>query len=273
MPIKKFRPITPGRRSMTVDTYEDITKTTPEKSLLVKRKHFAGRNSYGRITMRHKGGGNRTFIRIVDFRRDKLNVPAKVAAIEYDPNRTTRLCLLNYVDGEKRYIVAPDGIKVGDMIVSGENADIKIGNALPIRSIPVGTVIHCVELKKGSGAKLGRTAGSSVIIMAKEGEYAHLKLPSGEIRLVDINCIGVIGQVGNLDHENISIGKAGRNRWKGIRPTVRGIAMNPCDHPHGSQVNHAKGGNHPVSFSNVPTKGYKTRSNKATDRFIVKRRR
>ena len=273
MPIRTYNPTTPSRRKMTVDTYEDITKTTPEKSLLIRRKKNAGRNSYGRITVRHMGGGNRTFVRIVDYRRDKDGIPAKVAAIEYDPNRSARLALLNYKDGEKRYIVCPDGLKVGDEIISSDSADIKIGNTLSIKAIPVGTVVHCVELKKGAGAKLGRTAGSTIIIMAKESEYAHLKLPSGEIRLVDVNCLATIGQVGNLDHENITIGKAGRNRWKGIRPSVRGIAMNPCDHPHGSQVNHAKGGNHPVSYSNVPTKGYKTRSNKSTDRFILKRRK
>ena len=273
MAIKEFRPITPSRREMTVDTYEDVTKDKPEKSLVVHLKSMAGRNSYGRITVRHQGGGNRKFYRIVDFKRDKINVPAKVIAVEYDPNRNVRICLLVYKDGEKRYILRPEGLKVGDAVISGENADIKAGNTLPLRNIPDGTVVHNVELRKNNGGQLGRGAGTSIIIMAKEGDYAQLKLPSGEIRLVDLGCYATIGQLSNIEHKNINMGKAGRKRWLGIRPTVRGMAMNPCDHPHGGGEGRSKGNNHPVSFSNVPTKGYKTRKNKSTDRFIIKRRR
>ena len=273
MAIKTFKPYTPSRRGMTANTYEEVTTTKPEKSLLVALTKHAGRNSYGRITMRHCGGGNRNFYRLIDFKREKNAVPAKVVSVEYDPNRSSRICLLQYKDGEKRYIICPDGLKVGDAVVSGEAADIKVGNALPLKNIPVGTIVHNVEMKRNAGGQMGRTAGSIIIIMAKEGQYAHLKLPSGEIRIVDVNCYATIGQVGNLEHENINVGKAGRNRWKGIRPSVRGLAMNPCDHPHGSQTNHSKGGNHPVSFSNVPTKGYKTRKNKSTDKFIIKRRK
>lgn len=272
MPVKEFNPVTPGSRQMTVDTYEDITNKKPLRSLLSPIKKTAGRNSYGRITVRHKGGGNRTFYRSIDFKRDKLNITAVVSSIEYDPNRTTRICLLNYKDGEKRYILCPEGLKVGDEIISGENADIKIGNALPLKSIPVGTVVHNVELRENKGGQLGRTAGSAIIIMAKEGQFAHLKLPSGEIRLVSINCFATIGQLGNITHENVNYGKAGRKRWLGIRPTVRGMTMNPCDHPHGGGEGRSKGNNHPVSFSNVPAKGFKTRRNKSTDKYILKRR-
>ncbi|MEI6845432.1 MAG: 50S ribosomal protein L2 [Candidatus Firestonebacteria bacterium] len=273
MPIKTYRPTTPSRRQMTVDTFEDITVTKPEKSLLLKLKKNAGRNSYGRITVRHQGGGTSPAYRIVDFKRNKIGVPGVVSTIEYDPNRTVRISLIVYKDGEKRYILCPLGLKVGDVIVSSDAADIKIGNCLPLKAIPVGTIVHNVELERGKGGQLGRSAGTSITLMAKDGGYCSLKMPSNEMRMVSVECFATIGQMGNLDHENINIGKAGRNRWKGIRPTVRGMAMNPCDHPHGGGEGRSKGNNHPVSFSNVPTKGYKTRKNKRTSKFIVKRRR
>ncbi|MFH1825547.1 MAG: 50S ribosomal protein L2 [Candidatus Firestonebacteria bacterium] len=273
MPIRQYNPVTPGRRQMTVDNYGDITRTEPERSLLLSFKKCAGRNAYGRITVRHHGGGNKNLYRIIDFKRNKFNVSAKVLSVEYDPNRSVRICLLVYQDGEKRYILCPEGLKVGDTIISGENVDIKIGNTLPLKNIPMGTIVHNVELAKNKGGQLGRSAGTSITIMAKEGEYAHLKLPSKEIRLVNINCLATIGQLGNIDHENISVGKAGKNRWLGIRPTVRGMAMNPCDHPHGGGEGRSKSNKHPVSYSNVPTKGYKTRGNKSTDKYILKRRK
>lgn len=258
---------------MTVLTGEELTKKKPEKRLLAKRSSTGGRNNQGRITCRHHGGGHKRKYRIVDFRRDKTGVPAKVAAIEYDPNRSARLALLHYVDGEKRYILWPHGLSVGDTVVSGPEADIKPGNALPIRSIPVGTMVHNVELKIGKGGQLARSAGSVVQILAKEGQYAHLRLRSGEVRLIHRDCMATVGQVGNLDHEQVSIGKAGRSRWLGIRPTVRGVAMNPVDHPLGGGEGKSSGGRHPCTPWGKPTKGYKTRGTKPSDRYIVKRRK
>lgn len=274
MPIKKFKPTSPGRRFVTVSDFSDITKTEPEKSLVVPLKKNAGRNSSGRITVRHKGGGHKRIYRIIDFKRDKDGVPAKVAAIEYDPNRSARIALLHYLDGEKRYIIAPHGLQVGQMVESGPDADIKVGNALPLANIPVGTIIHNIELYPGHGGQLVRSAGTSAQLMAKEGKYATIRLPSGEMRLVLQTCRATIGQVGNIDHENITIGKAGRNRWLGIRPTVRGSAMNPVDHPHGGGEGKAPIGRHPVTPWGKPALGVRTRrKNKPTDKFIVKRRK
>ncbi|NJC88208.1 MAG: 50S ribosomal protein L2 [Desulfuromonas sp.] len=272
MAIKKFKPTSPGRRQMTSSTFEEITTSTPEKSLLVPAKKSGGRNNAGRITKRHTGGGHKQRYRLIDFKRDKKEIPAKVATIEYDPNRSARIALLNYVDGEKRYILAPVGINVGDMIVASDQADIKPGNALCIRSIPLGTWVHNVELKVGKGGQLARSAGTYAMIAAKEGKYAQLRLPSGEVRLVLQDCCATIGQVGNPEHEIVNIGKAGRNRWLGKRPQSRGVAMNPVDHPHGGGEGKSSGGRHPVTPWGVPTKGYKTRSNKRTDRFIVRKR-
>ncbi len=273
MAVKVYKPITPGLRNMTGHTFEEITKTTPERSLVVIRKARGGRNSYGRITVRHQGGGSRQFIRIVDFKRDKRNIPAKVAAIEYDPNRTSRLALLNYADGEKRYIVAPLGLKVGDAIVASDTAEIRIGNSLPISNIPVGTLVHNVELKEGKGGQLVRAAGGAAQILAKEGDYAQVRLPSGEVRLVRQTCYATIGQVGNLDHGNVKLGKAGRKRHMGIRPTVRGTAMSPRDHPHGGgEGRQPIGMPGPKSPWGRPTLGYKTRRNKQTDKYIVRHR-
>jgi large subunit ribosomal protein L2 len=273
MAVKVYKPITPGMRGMTGHTFEEITKTTPERSLIVLRKATGGRNSYGRITVRHQGGGNRQYIRVVDFKRDKLNIPAKVAAIEYDPNRTARLALLNYVDGEKRYIVAPIGLKVGDTIVSGPTAEIRIGNCMPISNIPVGTTVHNIELKEGKGGQLVRSAGGAAQLLAKEGDYAQIRMPSGEVRLVRQTCYATIGQVGNLDHGNVKLGKAGRKRHLGIRPTVRGTAMSPRDHPHGGGEGRQPAGMPgPKSPWGRPTRGYRTRRNKQTDQYIVRRR-
>ncbi len=273
MAVKVYKPITPGMRGMTGHTFEEITKTTPERSLIVIRKATGGRNSYGRITVRHQGGGNRQYIRVVDFKRDKLNIPAKVAAIEYDPNRTARLALLNYVDGEKRYIVAPIGLKVGDTIVSGPTAEIRIGNSMPISNIPVGTTVHNIELKEGKGGQLVRSAGGAAQLLAKEGDYAQIRMPSGEVRLVRQTCYATIGQVGNLDHGNVKLGKAGRKRHLGIRPTVRGTAMSPRDHPHGGgEGRQPVGMPGPKSPWGRPTRGYRTRRNKQTDQYIVRRR-
>jgi large subunit ribosomal protein L2 len=275
MGIKVYKPTSPGRRNMSVLTFEEITKKEPEKSLVVPLKKHSGRNNEGRITVRHRGGGVKRKYRIIDFKRDKDNVPAKVAAIEYDPNRTANIALLHYKDGEKRYIIAPLGLKVGDIVMSGENVDIKVGNALPLRNIPVGTVIHNIELYPGRGGQLVRAAGGAAQLMAKEGDYAHVRLPSGEIRMIHLDCRATIGQVGNLDHENVSIGKAGRKRHMGIRPTVRGSAMNPVDHPHGGGEGKAPIGRPaPVTPWGKPTLGYKTRKkNKESDKYIIKRRR
>jgi large subunit ribosomal protein L2 len=273
MAVKVYKPVTPGLRGMTGYSFEEITKSKPERSLVVPRKKHAGRNSYGRITVRHQGGGHRQLIRLVDFKRDKRDIPAKVAAIEYDPNRTARLALLSYVDGEKRYIVAPVGLRVGDMVMAGSQAEIRPGNSLPISSIPVGTMIHNIELKEGRGGQLVRAAGTSAQLLAKEGDYAQVRLPSGEVRLVRQVCFATVGQVGNLEHGNIKLGKAGRKRHMGIRPTVRGTAMSPRDHPHGGgEGRQPIGMPGPKSPWGKPTLGYKTRRNKKTDQYIVRRR-
>ena len=274
MAIKKYKPTSPARRQMTVSTFEEITKKTPERSLLEPLKSNAGRNSYGRITVRHRGGGAKRKYRIIDFKRDKRDMKATVLAIEYDPNRSANIALVRYEDGEKRYIIAPVGLYVNDVIECGENADIRPGNALPIANIPVGTVIHNIELMPGKGAQLVRAAGNSAQLMAKEGKYAQVRLPSGEVRMIRMDCIATIGQVGNLDHENISIGKAGRKRHMGWRPTVRGVVMNPNDHPHGGGEGKSPiGMPSPVTPWGKPALGYKTRKHKkASDKFIVKRR-
>ncbi len=272
MPVRKYQPTSPGRRFMTVSDFAEVTKTTPEKSLLEPLKKTGGRNSFGRMTVRHRGGGHKQMYRIIDFKRDKFDVPAKVAAIEYDPNRSARIALLHYADGEKRYILAPIGLNVGDTVVSGPNSDIKPGNALPLTNIPVGTVIHNLELKKNGGAQLVRSAGAGAQLMAKEGDFAHVRLPSGEMRLVSVNCMATIGQVGNVEHENISIGKAGRSRWLGKRPSNRGVVMNPIDHPHGGGEGRSPIGRAPVTPWGKPALGHRTRKHKASDRFIVKRR-
>ena len=274
MAIKKYKPITPGQRGMTVSAFDEITKTTPEKSLTVTLKKHSGRNVRGKITVRHRGGGYRPKYRIIDFKRLKDGIPGKVSAIEYDPNRSANIALIFYADGEKRYIIAPNKLKVGDTIVSGPDADIKIGNTLPLKNIPVGTVIHNVELKPGKGAQLVRSAGNGAQLMAKEGDYAQVRLPSGEVRKIRIECRATIGEVGNLDHENIKIGKAGTKRHMGIRPTVRGSVMNPNDPPHGGGEGRAPiGRKGPVTPWGKPALGLKTRKkNKASDKYIVKRR-
>lgn len=273
MAMKSFKPTSPGRRFMTISSFEEITTDKPERSLIERLKKHAGRNQQGRLTVRHHGGGHKRMYRIIDFLRNKDNVPAKVATIEYDPNRSARIALLHYADGEKRYILAPLGLKVGDVIVSGPESDIKVGNALPLKNIPVGTTVHNVELKIGKGAQMVRSAGAFAQLMAKEGNYATLRLPSGEMRKVHINCRATVGQVGNLKHENITIGKAGRSRWLGIRPTNRGIAMNPIDHPHGGGEGRSPiGRKQPVTPWGKPALGGKTRKKKASDKLIVKRR-
>jgi large subunit ribosomal protein L2 len=273
MAVKKYSPTSPARRFMTVSAFEGVTDKAPEKSLVEPIKKSGGRNSYGRITVRHHGGGAKQKYRIIDFKRNKDGIPAKVAAIEYDPNRTANIALLHYADGEKRYIIAPVGLKAGDTVESGDNADIKVGNALQIAKIPVGSMIHNIELKPGKGGQMVRAAGNAAQLMAKEGDYVQLRLPSGEVRLFLARCKATVGQVGNLDHENISLGKAGRSRWMGIRPSVRGVAMNPVDHPMGGGEGRSSGGRHPCSPWGWPTKGYKTRKNKTSDRFIIKARK
>jgi large subunit ribosomal protein L2 len=274
MGIKTFKPVTPSRRWITVSTFEEITKTEPEKSLLVALRKSGGRNNHGHITCRHKGGGHKRMYRIIDFRRDRRDVPAKVIAVEYDPNRSARIALLEYSDKERRYILWPDKLEVNSEVTAGENAEIKIGNALPVKNIPPGTFIHNIELRPGKGGQLARGAGSYCQIMASDGRFAQIKLPSGEIRLVHLNCYATIGQVGNVDHGVISIGKAGRSRHMGIRPSVRGVAMNPHDHPMGGGEGKSSGGRHPCTPWGKPTKGYKTRKNrKPSDRYILKRRR
>lgn len=274
MGIKKYKPTSPGRRGMTVSTFEEITKTEPEKSLVTSLSKKGGRNVYGRITVRHQGGGEKRKYRIIDFKRNKDGVPATVKAIEYDPNRSANIALLFYADGEKRYILAPNGLKVGDTVESGPSADIKTGNSLALENIPVGTVVHNIELKAGKGAQMARSAGVFVQLMAKEGKYATLRMPSGEVRTVRKECRATVGQVGNLDYENISIGKAGRTRHMGIRPTVRGVVMNPVDHPHGGGEGKAPIGRPaPVTPWGKPTLGYKTRKkNKLSDKYITRRR-
>jgi large subunit ribosomal protein L2 len=274
MGIRTVKPTSPARRYLTYVTYEELTKNKePEKRLLLPKTRMNGRNAYGRITVRHRGGGAKRMLRQVDFRREKVGIPARVAAIEYDPNRSARLALLHYRDGEKRYIIAPLGLKVDDVVMSGPQADILPGNALPIRNIPVGTLVHNVELQPGRGAQMCRSAGAQAQLLAKEGDRATLKLPSGEVRYVAVNCMATIGQVGNLDHENVSVGKAGRVRWRGFRPTVRGTVMNPVDHPMGGGEGKGKG-NHPMTPWGKPTKGYKTRRGaRPSDRMIVTRRK
>ncbi|MDU2065027.1 MAG: 50S ribosomal protein L2 [Sporomusaceae bacterium] len=273
MATKSFKPYAPGRRFMTVADFSEITTNKPERSLVEPLNKYAGRNNQGRLTVRHQGGGHKRLYRIVDFKRTKDGIPAKVATIEYDPNRSSRIALLNYADGEKRYIIAPNGLKIGDTVVSGPESDIKTGNCLPLKNIPVGTLVHNIELKIGKGAQLARSAGSVAQLMAKEGDYALLRLPSGEIRKVHVNCRATVGQVGHLEHENITIGKAGRSRWLGIRPANRGVAMNPCDHPHGGGEGRSPvGRKHPVTPWGKHAMGAKTRVKKASDKLIVKRR-
>ena len=272
MGIKKVKPTSAGRRFQTYHSFDEITRTAPEKSLLESRSNKGGRNNRGRITARHRGGGQRRHYRVIDFKRDKLGVPAKVASIEYDPNRSARIALLHYVDGEKRYIIAPNRLAVGDTVMAGDEADIKPGNAMSLSNIPLGTQIHNIELKIGKGGQIVRSAGAYAQLMAKEGRYALIKLPSGEVRKVLAQCQATIGQVGNVEHENISLGKAGRKRLMGRRPHVRGVAMNPVDHPMGGGEGRSSGGRHPCSPWGWPTKGYRTRGKKPSDRFIVKRR-
>ena len=273
MPVKKYKPVTPGTRGMTGYTFDEITKSKPERSLLVPLRKSGGRNAYGRVTVRHRGGGHRRFIRLVDFKRDKRGIPAKVAAIEYDPNRTARLALLHYIDGEKRYIIAPLDLKVGDTVMAGAGAEIRSGNSLPISNIPVGTLIHNIEVQDGRGGQLVRSAGGAAQLLAKEGDFAQVRMPSGEVRLIRQTCYATIGQVGNLDHGNVKLGKAGRKRHRGIRPAVRGSAMTPRDHPHGGgEGRQPIGLPGPKSPWGKPTLGYKTRKNKKTDQYIVRRR-
>ncbi|HEU0028818.1 MAG TPA: 50S ribosomal protein L2 [Ktedonobacterales bacterium] len=272
MAVRTYKPTSPGRRLMSVSSFEEITRSRPERSLLAKKVSKAGRNNQGRITSRHRGGGVKRRYRIIDFKRDKYGVPAKVFSIEYDPNRSSRIALLHYLDGEKRYIIAPNGLKVGDRVMSGPEAEIRVGNALPLKNIPTGTMIHNIELYVGKGGQIVRAAGAAAQLMAKEGDYAQVRLPSGEQRLVHINCMATIGQVGNLDHENVRLGKAGRSRYLGRRPHVRGSVMNPVDHPHGGGEGRAPIGGQPQTPWGQPAMGYRTRHNKRTDKFIVRRR-
>jgi len=272
MPVRQYKPTSPGRRLMSVSTFDEITRTRPEKSLVEPKKSKAGRNNQGKITSRHRGGGEKRAYRIIDFKRNKFGVPAKVFSIEYDPNRSARIALLHYVDGEKRYIIAPNGLKVGDMVMSGPEAEIRVGNALPLSNIPTGTVIHNIELHPGRGGQIVRSAGGAAQLMAKSGDYAQVRLPSGEQRLIHIRCMATIGQVGNLDHENVRIGKAGRSRYLGRRPHVRGSVMNPVDHPHGGGEGRAPIGGQPQTPWGKPALGHRTRRNKRTDKFIVRRR-
>jgi large subunit ribosomal protein L2 len=273
MPVKKFKPTTSTLRFKTISTFEEITKTEPERSLVLPLKKGGGRNNQGRATVRYRGGGHKRLYRIIDFKRDKLNIPAKVTAIEYDPNRSARIALLHYADGEKRYILAPLGLEVNDTLVAGEEVEIKPGNAMPLAKIPLGTMIHNVELQRGGGAQIARGAGTLAQLVAKEGDRGHVRLPSGEIRLVRLECYATIGQVGNLDHENISYGKAGKTRWLGRRPKVRGVAKNPVDHPMGGGEGKSSGGRHPCSPWGQIAKGLKTRKKKLSDKWIVKRRK
>jgi large subunit ribosomal protein L2 len=272
MAIRTFRPTSPGQRFQSVQVFDDITATEPYKPLTRPLPKSGGRNNRGELTSWWRGGGHKRMYRVIDFKRDKRDIPAKVSTIEYDPNRSARIALVTYADGEKRYILQPAGLKVGDTIVAGQNVDILPGNALPLKNIPLGTQIHNVELRPGKGGQIARSAGASVQLVAKEGDYASVKMPSGEIRRILMECYATIGQVGNLEHENVSIGKAGRSRWLGRRPHVRGVAMNPVDHPLGGGEGKTSGGRHPVSPWGLPTKGYKTRNRKSTDRFIVARR-
>lgn len=272
MGIKKLTPTSPARRYQTYLTNDELTTDTPYKPLLSSKKRTSARNNLGKITVRHRGGGHKRHYRIVDFKRDKVGIPGKVATLEYDPNRSARIALINYADGEKRYIIAPAGLQVGQSIVSGPESDILTGNALPIKNIPLGTMIHNIELKPGKGGQMARSAGSFAQLVARDTGMAQLRLPSGEIRLVSVDCMATIGQVGNTEHENVSVGKAGRTRWKGIRPTVRGVAMNPVDHPHGGGEGRTSGGRHPVTPWGKGTKGTKTRSKKKKNKLIIKNR-
>ena len=273
MAIRRYNPTSPGRRGMSVSSFEELTTDRPERSLLRPLKKSGGRNNQGRITVRHRGGGHKRRYRLIDFKRDKHGIPGRVATIEYDPNRNARISLIVYADGEKRYIISPAGLKPGDQVLSGAEADIKLGNALPLRNIPLGTQVHNVELKPGKGGQLARAAGTSVILAAKDGDYAQIRLRSGEIRRVRQECMATIGAVGNADHNQLELGKAGRRRWLGIRPTVRGVAMNPIDHPHGGGEGRSSGGRHPVTPWGKPTKGYRTRRNKRTEPMRVRRRK
>lgn len=273
MAIRGYKPTSPGRRAQTVLTYEELTVSRPYKPLTEPLPKSGGRNNRGEITVWWRGGGHKRAYRVIDFKRDKRDVPGRVTTIEYDPNRSARIALITYADGEKRYILHPVGLKVGDTVIASEQADILPGNALPLRNIPLGTLVHNVELRPGKGGQIARSAGAAVQVVAKEGDYASVKLPSGELRLIHLDCMATIGQVGNLDHENVSIGKAGRSRWLGRRPHVRGVAMNPVDHPLGGGEGKTSGGRHPVSPWGMPTKGYKTRRRKPSDRFILERRR
>jgi large subunit ribosomal protein L2 len=272
MGIKKFRPTSPGRRFTTVQTFEELTETKPFKALTEAKSSSGGRNNLGKITVRFRGGGHKRRYRVIDFKRNKIDVPAKVASVEYDPNRSARIALLHYADGEKRYILHPVGLKVGSTVISSNSADILPGNSLPLEHIPVGTIVHNIELRPGKGGQMARSAGAGAQLVAKEGKYAHLKLPSGEVRMVHRNCRATVGQVGNVEQSNIKLGKAGRKRWLGRRPHNRGVTMNPVDHPHGGGEGRSSGGRHPVTPWGVPTKGYKTRNNKRTKRFILRRR-
>jgi large subunit ribosomal protein L2 len=272
MGIKTYRPYTETRRFQTGLTFEELTTNRPYKPLVEPKQRISGRNNQGQLTIWRRGGGHKRQYRVVDFKRDKTGIPARVASVEYDPNRSAFISLLHYADGEKRYILYPNGLKVGDNVVSGPEADIVVGNALPLRNIPAGTMIHNLELRLGKGGQLVRSAGGAAQLLSKEGDYAQVRLPSGEVRRIHVDCMASIGQIGNVEHENISIGKAGRRRWMGIRPTVRGVAMNPVDHPLGGGEGRTSGGRHPVTPWGKPTRGYKTRNNKQTDRFIVKRR-
>jgi large subunit ribosomal protein L2 len=273
MGIKSVAPTNPSRRFQTYLDKKEITTDEPYKPLLVTKQRISGRNNDGHITVRRRGGGHKRRMRLVDFKRDKAGIPASVATIEYDPNRSALIALLHYVDGEKRYILAPNGLKVGQTVVAGPEADILVGNALPLSHIPLGTTIHNIELRPGKGGQVVRSAGGAAQLVAREGEYAQIRLPSGEIRKIHVNCMATIGQVGNLDHENVSLGKAGRSRYRGIRPHVRGVAMNPIDHPHGGGEGKTSGGRHPVTPWGQPTRGYKTRRNRRTDQYIIKRRK
>lgn len=272
MAIKKYRPTSPGRRFQTVVKTDNLTKKKPHKPLVAPMKKSGGRNNTGSITLWHRGGGHKRRYRIIDFKRDKHNIPAKVESIEYDPNRSARIALVCYLDGERRYILAPEGLQIGGKVMSGEKAEIEVGNALPIRNIPLGSTIHNIELKKQKGGQLVRSAGGSAQLIAKEGAYAHVRLPSREVRLINMDCYATLGQVGNVEHENISVGKAGRNRWMGWRPVVRGVAMNPVDHPMGGGEGRSSGGRHPCTPWGVPTKGYKTVRRKASEKYIVRHR-
>lgn len=273
MGIKRYKPTSAGIRWRTGYSFEEITKKKPEESLIIPKKKTGGRNVYGRITTRHIGGGHKQMIRIVDFKRDKADVPAKVIAVEYDPNRSARLALLEYQDGERRYIICPDGLRVDSEVMSGEKAEVKVGNAMPLANIPLGTPIYNIELRRGKGGQLARSAGDMAVILAREGDYAHIKLPSDEVRLINVNCYATIGQVGNIEHNTISIGKAGRSRWLGVRPSVRGVAMNPVDHPMGGGEGKSSGGRHPTTPWGKITKGLKTRKTKNSDKYIMKRRK